>query len=57
MQAFRLVLATGLITAALGFAPAHATQCDPDNPKSDCGGCEINRNFSTEDLRPIVCYF
>ncbi|HEX2195403.1 MAG TPA: hypothetical protein VHJ76_00635 [Actinomycetota bacterium] len=57
MKAFRLALATGLITAALGFAPAHATQCDPDNPKDDCGGCELNRDFSTEDLRPIVCYF
>lgn len=57
MKALRLVLATGLITAALGFTPAHATQCDPDNPKDDCGGCELNRDFSTEDLRPIRCYF
>lgn len=57
MKAARLVLATGLITAMFGFSPAHATKCDESNPKDDCGGCQINRDFSTEDLRPIVCYF
>lgn len=56
MRGIRLVLATALVTAALGVAPAHATKCDESNPKDDCGGCEINREFSTEDPRPVVCY-
>ena len=55
MKALRLVLATGLVTAMLGISPAHATQCE-ENPKEQCGGCRINREMSTEDLRPIVCY-
>lgn len=44
------------MTAIMGVSPAHATKCDESNPKDDCGGCELNRDFSTEDLRPIVCY-
>lgn len=55
MKALRLVLATGLMTAIFGMAPAQATQCE-ENPKEQCGGCQLNRNMSTEDLRPIVCY-
>ena len=55
MRALRLVLATGLITAMFGLSPAQATKCE-ENPKEPCGGCQLNRDFSTEDLRPIVCY-
>jgi hypothetical protein len=54
MKLLRLVVATGLMTAVLGLAPAHATQCT--KPGQPCGGCHINREMSTEDLRPIVCY-
>ncbi|HYO60687.1 MAG TPA: hypothetical protein VEU29_02180 [Actinomycetota bacterium] len=57
MKGLRLVLATGLITAALGVSPAHATKCDESNPKDDCGGCEVNWKISKEDPRPVVCYF
>lgn len=55
MRVLRLVLATGLITGLLGLSPAQATQCE-ENPKEQCGGCQLNREMSTEDLRPIVCY-
>ncbi|HEV2756320.1 MAG TPA: hypothetical protein VG318_11165 [Actinomycetota bacterium] len=54
MKLLRVVLATGLMTALLGLAPAHATECT--KPGQPCGGCHINREMSTEDLRPIVCY-
>ncbi len=56
MKALRLVLATGVLTAMFGLAPAQATQCE-ENPKEQCGGCQLNRNFSKDDPRPIVCYF
>jgi hypothetical protein len=54
MKLLRLALATGLMTAVLGFSPAHATQCT--KPNQPCGGCQINWEMSTEDPRPIVCY-
>ena len=54
MKALRLVIAAGLATAALGFTPAHATDCS--DPKKPCGGCHLNREISTEDLRPVICY-
>jgi hypothetical protein len=54
MKALRLFLVTGLLTVVLGIAPAHANDCS--NPKQQCGGCHLNPDFSTEDLRPVVCY-
>jgi hypothetical protein len=55
MKALRLAVATGLVVGLMGMtAPAQANDCS--DPKRPCGGCQINRNFSTEDLRPIVCY-
>ena len=51
-------LALAVLVAAGSFAvagPASATDCS--NPKEPCtGACQINRNFGTGDLRPIVCY-
>ena len=54
LKVLRLVLATGLMTALLGVSPAHATDCS--DPKKPCGGCHINREISTSDLRPVICY-
>lgn len=54
MRTLRLAILTGLITVIFGATPAYANDCS-DKP-SQCGGCQINRDFSTEDLRPIVCY-
>ena len=54
----RLAIVTGLMTATLGISPAaHATDCSNQKPGQQCGGCQLNPDFSTEDLRPIVCYF
>lgn len=50
----RLVLAGAVVASLTAVSPASATDCS--NPKEPCGGCSINRNFSTEDLRPIRCY-
>jgi len=58
MKALRLAIAMGLVTAVLGITPAAlANDCSNTKPGQQCGGCQLNPNFSTEDLRPIVCYF
>ncbi len=55
MKVIRLAIVTGLVTATLGLAPAaQATDCS--DPKKPCGGCQINRELSLEDPRPIICY-
>ena len=54
LKALRLALAVGLMSVLLGATPAHATDCS--DPKKPCGGCHINREISTSDLRPIICY-
>lgn len=54
-NAARLVLAAALAASfVLPATSASATDCS--NPKEPCGGCQVNPNFSTHDLRPIVCY-
>ena len=57
MKAIRLALLVALISGLFGAAPAYANDCSGTKPVQQCGGCQINRNFSTEDMRPIVCYF
>ncbi len=55
MKAIRFAVAVGLMTVALGISPASATDCT--DPKQSCGSCGINWEMSTEDPRPIVCYY
>lgn len=55
MKALRLAVATGLIGAVMAIsAPAQANDCS--DPKRPCGGCSINWEMSTEDLRPVICH-
>ena len=57
MKALRLAIVMGLMTVVLGITPhALATDCSDAKPGQQCGGCQLNRDFSTDDLRPIVCY-
>ena len=53
MKLIRLAVATGLITAGLGLAPASATECKPGKP---CTACHVNWEISKDDPRPVVCY-
>ena len=55
MKALRLALATGILIAVTGLTPA-AIANDCSDPKKPCGGCTINRDFSLEDPRPVICY-
>jgi hypothetical protein len=56
-KGIRLAIVGGLVAATLGIgSPANATDCSDTKPGQQCGGCQLNRDFSTEDLRPIVCY-
>ena len=58
MKALRLAIVMGLITVVLGVTPAAlATDCSDSKPQQQCGGCQLNRDFSLDDPRPIVCYF
>ena len=54
MKTIRLVLATGLLTALMGFSPANATVCT--KPGQPCRGCYVNTEISKEDPRPIICH-
>ena len=55
MKALRIAIVIGLLAALMAIsAPAQANDCS--DPKRPCGGCRLNPEFSTEDLRPIVCY-
>lgn len=57
-KALRLAIMSALVVSALSIAsPASATDCSDTKPGQQCGGCQLNRNFSSEDLRPVVCYF
>ena len=57
-KAIRLTIMSVFVVAGLSIgAPANANDCSDTKPGEQCGGCQLNPNFSTEDLRPIVCYF
>jgi hypothetical protein len=56
-KALRLALMSVLVVSGLSIAtPASANDCSDTKPGQQCGGCQLNPNFSSEDLRPIVCY-
>lgn len=57
-KAIRLAIMSVFVVAGLSIGPpASANDCSDAKPGQQCGGCQLNPKFSTEDPRPIVCYF